>query len=184
MVSATIAFLFSSVQQNCSWNCLCFLSLVLFFPFPLNQTQSDLCLFYSTKFAIGRINNGFHVSRSYGQLSVFILAELSATSFCLVHFLPAALRTLHTWFFSFSPFTPSQLSFLLPPLITVSRLEAPGLSSWSSFLVYLPLALPHLMASTAIYMSIASQFISPALLSLTQDKYTQLPTWNSTTVLY
>lgn len=118
MVSATIAFLFSSVQQNCSWSCLCFLSLVLFFPFPLNQTQSDLCLFYSTKFAIGRITNGFHVSRSYGQLSIFILAELSATSFTISPvwyiFFPQLSRPYTLGF------SPSHCSLLLSSLFSAS----------------------------------------------------------------
>ena len=50
-------------------------------PFALNQTQSDWCLYHSTKFAIGRTIHGFRVVKSDGQFSVLILVELSAASF-------------------------------------------------------------------------------------------------------
>lgn len=48
-----------------------------------------------------------------------IVHNLSSSS--LVPFLPSALRTPHTWFFSFSLFTPSQFSFLPPPPLTISE---------------------------------------------------------------
>lgn len=47
-----------------------------------------------------------------------IIHNLSSS---LVPFLPSALRTTLAWFFSFSLFTPSQLSFLPPSPLTVSE---------------------------------------------------------------
>lgn len=154
----------------------------LFLPFPLNQTQSDLCLYCSTKFAIGKIIHGFHVAKSDGQFSVLVLVGLSAASFTIF-------RPL--WYL-FSPqlsgphwlgFSPSHCSLLLSSLFC---LLLPSLSlkvggPRAQFLVLFScLSSLGFTRSTGfnchLYINGFPIYISSSDFSFTQDKYTQLLT--------
>ena len=99
-------------------------------------------------------------SQSSSWLTVSSISHNPSSSL-VPFFFPPHLSGPHT-----PSFSPSHYSCLLSYLFCLISLhhlwrpEVRGLTFWPSFLVYLPLALPSLMASTAIYMSMASQFIS------------------------